>query len=87
MNWVKVTEALPPLKAVNGYSESEYFESDLVLCAYLHHAKIHYEIVIYTKGRYLETAEFWESWYIPAAEDVLQSDVIAWAEFPAFELA
>lgn len=75
MDWIKNTDGLPDVKEADSFGE--YYESELLLVAYEHNKKIHYELVKFTKGRDSEDEDYWHSWYCPAAEDIVQN-VLAW---------
>ena len=81
MNWIKTSKKLPDVEPADGFGE--YYESSLKLVAFRHNDKIFYEVAKYTKGRDTTEGEFWESWYVPQAEDVVVG-VIAWMDFPFF---
>jgi len=81
MDWIDVNDKKPSVEPADGFGE--YYESRLMLVAFKHNEKIFYEVAKFTKGRDTTDGEFWESWYVPQAEDIVQN-VIAWREFPLF---
>lgn len=76
--WVNIEDNLPEVKSAPGFGE--YYESRLVLVAFLQNEKISYEVAKYTKGRDTVEGGFWESWYVPQADDVVEN-VIGWLPF------
>ena len=81
MNWVNIKEDLPKLEPADGFGE--YYESELVIVAFKDKGKVFYEVAKFTKGRDTTDGEFWELWYAPQAEDIV-NNVIAWFPFPFY---
>lgn len=81
MNWVDIDKQLPNVEPADGFGE--YYESQLVLVAFKQGGSIYYEVAKYTKGRDTTEGEFWSSWYVPQAEDIVLN-VIAWIPFPFY---
>lgn len=81
MEWINVNKRLPKVEPADGLEE--YYESKLLLIAFKHNGCVSYEVAKYTKGRDTEDGEFWESWYVPQAEDVV-NNVMAWMPFPFY---
>jgi len=82
MNWINVNDKKPHVEPADG--SGVYYESRLMLVAFKHNKKIFYEVAKFTKGRDTADEEFWESWYAPQAEDIVEN-VIAWMEFQLFD--
>lgn len=81
MNWIDINDKKPNVESADGFGE--YYESELVLVAFEDNRKIFYEVAKFTKGRDSKDNDFWESWYVPQAEDVVVN-VVAWMPFPFF---
>lgn len=83
MTWTTINSIhdLPNVKPAQGFGY--YYESDLVLVAYDVGSNIHYELAKFTMGKDSEDEDMWESWYCPAAEDIVEN-VFAWMPFTKY---
>lgn len=81
IEWIDVSEKLPDVKPADGFGE--YYESEIVLVAFNNGGRIMYEVAKFTKGRDTVEGEFWESWYVPQADDVVVN-VVAWLPFKPY---
>lgn len=85
MDWVKINSEhdLPNVKPAMPLDFGNYHESELVLVAYISGGKIEYELAKFTMGRDSEDEDMWQTWYCPAAEDIVEN-VFAWMPFTKY---
>lgn len=84
MNWTTINSQhdLPDVERAQGFGD--YYESELFLVAYTSGGNIEYELAKFTAGRDSKDEDMWQSWYCPAAEDIVEN-VVAWMPFTKYD--